>query len=75
MDIEGAEMDALQGGRHAIATDKPLLAVCVYHTQDDLWKIPLFVRDLLPDHRLYLRCHEGDGWQTVLYAVPPHRAL
>jgi len=74
MDIEGAEIAALHGGAAIIKADRPLLAVCVYHTQDDLWRIPLLLHALLPDHGLHLRCHEGDGWQTVAYAVPPERA-
>jgi FkbM family methyltransferase len=75
MDIEGAEFDALQGAATLIKDDEPLLAVCVYHIQHDIWRIPLLIRSLVPAHKLYLRCHEGDGWQTVAYAVPPTRAL
>ncbi len=75
MDIEGAEWDALQGARRAIARDQPLLAVCVYHKQRDLWQLPLLMKRMVPDHELYLRCHEGDGWQTVAYAVPPERVV
>jgi FkbM family methyltransferase len=73
MDIEGAEYDALNGAREIIARHNPLLAICVYHKQSDIWRIPLLVHSMLPDHRLYLRAYEGDGFQTVLYAVPPDR--
>jgi FkbM family methyltransferase len=73
MDIEGAEAEALTGARPAIERDAPILAVCVYHTQDDLWRLPLLMREMVPGYRFFLRCHEGDGWQTVAYAVPPHR--
>jgi FkbM family methyltransferase len=75
MDIEGAEYDGLLGARRLTQRDKPILAICVYHRQNDIWRIPLLVRDLLPQHKLYLRSYEGDGFQTVLYAVPPDRAL
>lgn len=75
MDIEGAEHGALIGGRKTIERDKPTLAICVYHTQNDIWRIPLLIREMLPEHRLYLRAYEGDGFQTVAYAVPPGRAL
>jgi FkbM family methyltransferase len=74
MDIEGAEYDALKGARPTIERDRPVLAVCVYHNQHDLWQLPLFMKAMVPDYRMYLRCHEGDGWQTVAYAVPPERA-
>jgi hypothetical protein len=75
MDIEGAEYAALLGARNVIARDKPLLAICVYHTQEDIWRIPLLIRSMLPEHRLFLRAYEGDGFQTVVYAVPADRVL
>lgn len=73
MDIEGAELDTLRGGRKVIERDRPILAICVYHTQNDIWRIPLLVREMLPEHHLYLRGYEGDGFQTVLYAISPER--
>lgn len=73
MDIEGAEYNALRGAAEVIKRDRPTLAICVYHTQNDIWRIPLLVRGMLPKHKLYLRAYEGDGYQTVLFAVPPAR--
>ncbi len=73
MDIEGAEYDALIGGKNIIARDRPVLAVCVYHSPNDIWRLPLLIREIAPDYQFYLRLHEGDGWQTVAYAVPPER--
>jgi FkbM family methyltransferase len=73
MDIEGAEYDALSGARKVIERDQPILAICVYHTQNDIWRIPLLVREMLPEHKLYLRAYEGDGYQTVMYAIPRGR--
>jgi FkbM family methyltransferase len=75
MDIEGAEYDALRGAAKIIRRDQPILAICVYHTQNDIWRIPLLVHEMLPEHRFYLRAYEGDGFQTVMYAVPSNRIL
>ena len=75
MDIEGAEFDALRGARPVIERDKPILGICVYHEQHDLWCLPLLMKAAFPEYRMYLRCHEGDGWQTVAYAIPPARAI
>ncbi len=74
MDIEGAEREALAGARHLIQEHGPMLAVCLYHTPSDLWSIPLFIRSLDPDYRLFLRSHGEDGRELVCYAVPPERA-
>ncbi|MGB8013050.1 MAG: FkbM family methyltransferase [Terriglobales bacterium] len=73
MDIEGAELDALEGARRSIQTHRPILSICVYHKQDDLWRIPLFIHALVEDYRLFLRPHYGDGWDLVCYAVPANR--
>jgi FkbM family methyltransferase len=74
MDIEGAELEALKGARSTIEKHRPLLAVCVYHRPDHLWRIPLYIRELLPDSQIYLRPHCADGFDVVCYAVPPERA-
>jgi FkbM family methyltransferase len=73
MDIEGAELDALEGARRSIQTHRPILSICVYHKQNDLWRIPLFINTLAEDYRLFLRPHDVDGWQLVCYAVPTNR--
>lgn len=75
MDIEGGEHDALLGAQHVIQRDRPILAVCVYHSQEDIWRLPLLIRSLCPEHCMYLKAYRGDGIQTVAYAVPPARVL
>jgi FkbM family methyltransferase len=71
MDIEGSEIDALNGSIGIIKRDKPRLAICVYHKSTDLWKIPLLINTILPEYHLYLRHHGGINFakETVLYAI------
>jgi len=71
MDIEGAELKALEGGRETILRNKPTLAICVYHHFKDLWEIPLYVKSLVPEYRIYLRHHTTLDYETVCYALPP----
>lgn len=73
MDIEGAEPDALIGAQNIIQQHRPILSICVYHAQDHLWCIPALIHKLAPDYRLFLRPHDVDGWQLVLYAIPEKR--
>ncbi len=73
MDIEGVELDALTGSRCIIERYQPVLAICVYHRQSDLWKVPQFIRTLHENYSLFLRPHGDDGRELVCYAVPPHR--
>ncbi len=73
MDIEGAEMEALEGARDVIREHQPILSICAYHRQSDVWRIPLFIHSLREDYRFFLRPHDVDGWQLVCYAIPPRR--
>lgn len=75
LDIEGSEQTALEGAKEMLGRCRPIVAICVYHRPDDLWKIPLFLRQTLPEHRLFLRAHQNDGYELVVYAVPLERAL
>lgn len=68
MDIEGAELDALHGAKNTIIRDKPLLAICVYHLQGDLFAIMDYLHQLLPEYRFLLRHYSADDRETVLYA-------
>jgi FkbM family methyltransferase len=73
LDVEGDELAALQGGLGMLKREKPVVAVCVYHRPEDLWRIPLFLVESLPSHAFYLRAHAWDGFELVAYAVPPAR--
>jgi FkbM family methyltransferase len=75
MDIEGAELDALAGARTTIREHAPVLAVCSYHRQDHLWRIPLLIHECHPGYRFFLRPHLREVWDLVCYAVPAGRWL
>jgi FkbM family methyltransferase len=75
MDIEGAELDALQGARNCIQRNTPLLTVCSYHKQDHLWRIPLLIHSICDRYRFFLRPHLLEVWDLVCYAVPEHRLV
>jgi FkbM family methyltransferase len=70
MNIEGSEIEALQGAAQSIRKWNPKLAISVYHRPTDLWQIPELVRSLNPNYRFYLRQHDGGIIETVLYACP-----
>jgi len=69
MDIEGAEMEALKGAKYTIQKYKPKLAICVYHKSEDIFEIPLYIKELLPDYKLYLRHYSIGMNDTVWYAI------
>lgn len=71
MDIEGFELDALQGGEQTIKRDKPLLAICVYHRAGDVLAIMDYLHEIVPEYRFWLRHYTSTPLETVLYAAVP----
>ncbi len=69
-DVEGAEARALRGSRRIINKYSPDLLVSLYHRSEDLFSLPFLVRELCPDHKLYLRRKHGfPAWDIELYAI------
>jgi FkbM family methyltransferase len=75
MDIEGSEVDALTGSQNIIRKELPFLAICVYHRQDHVWRIPSLIRSFSEQYRFFLRPHNLEGWDTVCYAIPQNRLI
>jgi hypothetical protein len=73
MDIEGAELDALQGAHELLRRNCTTWAVCLYHKPADLWQIPLFIASQSADYSFFVRKYGGESWETVCYAVPKSR--
>ena len=68
MDIEGAEVEALQGTREAILKYKPDLAISIYHDIRHFFQIPKYIKSLVPEYKFYLDHYTPMKWETVLYA-------
>jgi FkbM family methyltransferase len=73
MDIEGSELDALAGAEGTIRRNLPVLAVCSYHRQDHLWRIPSMIASYSDEYRFFLRPHLLEVWDLVCYAIPVAR--
>ena len=57
MDVEGNERKALEGGREVLLRDKPDLIVSCYHRSEDLFSLPLFIKEIVPEYKVYMRHH------------------
>lgn len=69
MDIEGSEMAALEGAKDTILRNKPKLAISIYHKDEDMIKIPLYIHSLVPEYKMYIRQHSHSYFDTVLYCI------
>lgn len=70
MDIEGGELNALQGAQYTIQTHKPKLAICIYHKKEDLITLPQYILSLYPRYKIFLRNRNPVGEDTILLCVP-----
>ncbi len=71
MDVEGFEREAIWGAASTISHYSPKLMVALYHRNEDIFEIPLLIKKLNPDYKLYIR-HQLyiPAWETNLYAAP-----
>ncbi|MBR1483378.1 MAG: FkbM family methyltransferase [Ruminococcus sp.] len=66
-DVEGADAEALLGMKKTLLS-KPKLNLAAYHRFEDIFRLPLLVRHLQPEYRIYLRHHPYiPAWDTNLY--------
>ena len=71
MDIEGSEQAALRGAENTIRRWKPMLAICIYHSNEDMIKIPLYLHEIYQnDADYYIRHHTKYFADTVFYVIP-----
>jgi FkbM family methyltransferase len=70
MDIEGAEIEALNGAKNLIAAFRPSLAISIYHKPDHLFEIPLLVNSWNLGYQFHIRFHGHNLFETVLYCIP-----
>lgn len=70
MDIEGAELAALQGAEQVLRAQRPRLAIAVYHRPADLVEIPEYLAGLGLGYRFYLDHFTDQGFETILFADP-----
>lgn len=69
MDIEGAELAALNGGETLIRDQKPRLAISGYHKPEDLWELPQRILEINPGYELSFGHHTPISWESVFYAT------
>ena len=70
MDVEGVEQNALLGGKETLRAYRPKLLVAGYHRNEDLFALPLLLKECNSEYQIYLRHHPYiPAWETNFYAV------
>lgn len=68
LDVEGSELETLQGAKRCIQKNIPKLAISIYHKLEDMEKICMFLLDLVPEYKFAIRHYHSDAIETILYA-------
>lgn len=69
MDVEGYEMQVLEGMKRAIIQYKPILAVSVYHKCGDMHRLVDKILAWNPRYKIYLRHYTRNYADTVCYFI------
>lgn len=74
-DVEGSEREALLGSVETVARWEPVLMVSLYHRSEDLYALPLLLKELFPQYEgYYLRRRRGiPAWDIDLYLTRKKR--
>ena len=70
MDVEGMELPIIHGAKHIIQTQKPYMAISVYHKREDIVALPAAVLDICDDYTFAFGHYDMTAADTVLYAIP-----
>lgn len=68
LDIEGGEMQALRGATQTIRSQKPKLAISLYHLKEHFLEIPEFLLSLNSDYRFSISLGNSTFVDMVIYA-------
>ncbi|UJH92526.1 FkbM family methyltransferase [Antarcticibacterium sp. 1MA-6-2] len=70
MDIEGAELLALEGAIVTIKKFRPKLAIAIYHSLEDFVNIPQWILNLDLGYKIYIDHYSIHAEETVCFALP-----
>lgn len=69
MDLEGEEKNALMGAVTVLKM-KPKLLISAYHRTEDIFDIPLLIKKLNPNYKIFIRKHNYiPAWDINVYAI------
>lgn len=69
-DVEGADFETLLGMKNTLKNFKPKLNFAAYHRFEDIFRLPLLIKQLNPEYKIFLRHHPYiPAWDTNLYCI------
>lgn len=69
-DVEGSELEALEGAKETILKFRPAMKIACYHRSEDVFAILEKVMSIRSDYRIYMRHTRCiPGWDTDFYFI------
>lgn len=68
-DVEGVEIEAINGAVSTIKKSKPKMAIASYHFPKHIWEIPLLVKGINPAYKLRLRHYTDSVFDSIFYFI------
>lgn len=69
MDVEGAEHQALRGGKKLLTSCRPKMLIAAYHYDNDIFSLPLTLWEICSEYKIYLRKHPYiPAWEINFFA-------
>jgi len=59
MDVEGNEINTILGAQNTIKTLLPKMRIACYHNSTDIFEIPLLIKEITPQYKIYMRHHKS----------------
>ena len=72
IDVEGAERETLLGAQETIRRCRPAIELAAYHRSEDLFDLPLLLKQIAPDAQIAMLHHPYvPAWETNFYITFP----
>lgn len=69
-DVEGSELEAIEGARETILKCRPAMKIACYHRSEDVFTLVRKVHDIRSDYKIFMRHTRCiPGWDTDFYFV------
>ena len=69
-DVEGSELDAIEGAKETILRSRPVMKIACYHRSEDVFALPKKVLEIRGDYKIFMRHTRCiPGWDTDFYFI------
>lgn len=70
VDVEGAEMEVIEGAQNFINLKAPILSMSVYHRPGDIHVLTKKILNYYPQYKIYIRHYSDTIADTRIYFIP-----